>query len=156
MRAFIQRVARARVTVNGRDTGAIERGLMVLLGATHDDRDADADWLAVKIAGLRVFADADGAMNLDLTAVGGRALVIPQFTLYGDARRGRRPDFVAAARPERAEPLFDRFCVTLAGAGIEVERGAFRAHMAVELVNDGPVSLMIESPRDIGTGPGAG
>jgi len=146
MRAFIQRVTRARVTVGGRVTGAIERGLLVLLGATQTDRDAEADWLAHKVAGLRVFADPDGHMNLDLAAVAGRALVVPQFTLYADARRGRRPDFVSAARPEQAEPLFERFCATLAAAGIGVERGVFRAHMAVELVNDGPVSLMIESP----------
>jgi D-aminoacyl-tRNA deacylase len=146
MRAFVQRVTRARVTVEGRVTGTIERGLLVLLGATHADREVEADWLARKVAGLRVFADAAGHMNLDLAAVEGRALVVPQFTLYGDARRGRRPDFIAAARPERAEPLFERFCATLAGAGIGVERGVFRAHMAVELVNDGPVSLLLESP----------
>jgi len=146
MRALVQRVARARVTVEGRVTGAIERGLLVLLGATHADREADADGLARKVAGLRVFADDAGHMNLDLAAVGGRALVVPQFTLYGDARRGRRPDFIAAARPEQAEPLFERFCATLAGAGVGVERGVFRAHMAVELVNDGPVTLMIEIP----------
>jgi len=146
MRAFIQRVTRARVIVEGRVTGAIERGLLVLLGATHADREVEADWLAHKVAGLRLFADAAGHMNLDLAAVEGRALVVPQFTLYGDARRGRRPDFIAAARPEQAEPLFERFCATLAGAGVGVERGVFRAHMAVELVNDGPVSLMLESP----------
>lgn len=150
MRALIQRVTRARVTVEGRVTGAIERGLLVLLGATQADRDADADWLARKVAGLRVFADAGGHMNLDLAAVAGRALVVPQFTLYGDARRGRRPDFVAAAPPEQAEPLFERFCAALAGAGVVVERGVFRAHMSVELVNDGPVSLMIESPPPAG------
>ncbi len=146
MRAFIQRVTRAQVRVEGRVAGAIERGLLVLLGATHADRDVEADWLARRVAGLRVFDDAGGRMNLDLAAVGGRALVVPQFTLYGDARRGRRPDFLAAARPEQAEPLFERFCSTLTGAGVAVERGVFRAHMAVELVNDGPVSLMIESP----------
>ena len=146
MRAFIQRVIRARVTVEGRVTGAIGHGLLVLLGATQTDREAEADWLAHKVAGLRVFADGDGHMNLDLAAAGGRVLVVPQFTLYGDARRGRRPDFISAAGPEQAEPLFERFCVTLAGAGVGVERGVFRAHMAVELVNDGPVSLMIESP----------
>ena len=146
MRAFIQRVTRARVTVEGRVTGAIERGLLVLLGATPTDRDVEADWLAHKIAGLRVFADGGGHMNLDLAAIGGRVLVVPQFTLYGDARRGRRPDFISAARPEQAEPLFERFCATLAAAGIDVERGVFRAHMSVELVNDGPVSLLIESP----------
>lgn len=146
MRALVQRVAHARVSVEGRVAGAIECGLLVLLGATHADGPADADWLAHKVAGLRVFADAAGHMNLDLAAAGGRALVVPQFTLYADARRGRRPDFVAAARPEQAEPLFQRFCATLAGAGVGVERGAFRAHMAVELLNDGPVTLMLESP----------
>jgi D-tyrosyl-tRNA(Tyr) deacylase len=151
MRAFVQRVSRARVTVEGRVTGAIERGLLILLGATHSDGDAEADWLARKIAGLRVFEDDGGRMNLDLAAVGGRVLVVPQFTLYGDACRGRRPDFIAAARPEQAEPLFERFCATLAGLGPGVERGVFRAHMAVELVNDGPVSFMIESPSAAGS-----
>jgi D-tyrosyl-tRNA(Tyr) deacylase len=146
MRALVQRVARAQVSVAGRVVGAIDRGLLVLLGATHADRDDDADWLARKVAGLRVFADDGGQMNLDLGTVGGRALVVPQFTLYGDARRGRRPDFVAAARPEQAEPLFERFCDALAGQGIAVERGEFRAHMAVESVNDGPVTLWIETP----------
>ena len=146
MRAFVQRVTRAQVTAEGRVTGAIGTGLLVLVGATGTDREDDADWLARKVAGLRVFADEAGHMNRDLAAVGGRALVVPQFTLYGDARRGRRPDFVHAARPEQAEPLFERFCASLAGAGVPVERGVFRAHMAVELVNDGPVSLLIESP----------
>jgi D-tyrosyl-tRNA(Tyr) deacylase len=150
VRALVQRVSSARVSVEGRVRAAIDRGLLVLLGATHADREADADWLARRVAGLRVFADEAGQMNLDLAAAGGRALVVPQFTLYGDARRGRRPDFVAAARPEQAEPLFERFCVALAAAGVGVERGVFRAHMAVELVNDGPVSLMIESPRSAG------
>jgi D-tyrosyl-tRNA(Tyr) deacylase len=146
MRALVQRVTRARVTVDGATRGAIERGLLVLLGATHADDDAAAAWLAQKVAGLRVFADGAGQMNLDLAAAGGRALVVPQFTLYGDARRGRRPDFIAAARPEQAEPLFERFCEALAACGVAVERGVFRAHMEVELVNDGPVTLMIESP----------
>ncbi|MGH7731899.1 MAG: D-aminoacyl-tRNA deacylase [Candidatus Eiseniibacteriota bacterium] len=146
MRAFVQRVARAQVTVAGRVTGAIGPGLLVLLGATRTDRDVEADWLAHKVAGLRVFADPAGHMNLDLAAVGGRALVVPQFTLYADTRRGRRPDFVQAAPPDQAEPLFERFCAALAGTGVGVERGVFRAHMSVELVNDGPVSLMIESP----------
>lgn len=146
MRALVQRVARARVSVAGRVAGAIDRGLLVLLGATHADRPADAEWLARKVAGLRVFADGAGQMNLDLAAAGGRALVVPQFTLYGDARRGRRPDFLAAARPEQAEPLFEQFCAALAGEGIGVERGVFRAHMEVELLNDGPVTLMVESP----------
>lgn len=146
MKALVQRVARARVTVAGAESGRIERGLLVLLGATHDDDDARADWLAGKVAGLRVFADAGGLMNLDVRDAGGAVLVVPQFTLYADARRGRRPDFVAAARPERAEPLFERFCRSLAGEGVRVERGVFRAHMEVELLNDGPVTLMLETP----------
>src|SRR5262245_27516781 len=135
MRALVQRVSRARVTVDGTSRGAIDGGLLVLLGATHADDAAAADWLAQKVAGLRVFADDAGQMNRDLAAAGGRALVVPQFTLYGDARRGRRPDFIAAARPEQAEPLFERFCEALARCGVGVERGVFRARMEVELVN---------------------
>ncbi len=146
MRALVQRVDGARVTVEGRASGAIGAGLLVLLGATHADRDADADWLARKVAGLRVFADQAGHMNRDVREAGGGVLVVPQFTLYGDARRGRRPDFVQAARPEQAEPLFERFCATLAGEGVRVERGVFRAHMRVELLNDGPVTLLVETP----------
>ena len=146
MRALVQRVVRASVRVEGRITGAIDRGLLILLGATHADRPGDADWLARKVAGLRVFEDQRGLMNRDLHEAGGAALVVPQFTLYGDARRGRRPDFVAAARPEQAAPLFERFCATLAAEGVRVERGVFQATMAVELVNDGPVTLMLESP----------
>jgi D-tyrosyl-tRNA(Tyr) deacylase len=152
VRALVQRVTRASVTVAGAERGRIERGLLVLLGATHADGEAGADWLAAKVAGLRVFADAEGRMNLDVREAGGAALVVPQFTLYGDARRGRRPDFVAAARPEQAEPLFERFCSALAAEGVRVERGVFRAHMAVELLNDGPVTLMVETP---GAGEGA-
>lgn len=146
MRALVQRVSRASVTVDGAVTGRIERGLLVLLGATHDDGEADAAWLAAKLAGLRVFADDAGKMNRDVREAGGAALVVPQFTLYGDARRGRRPEFTAAARPEIAEPLYERFCALLAGEGVRVERGVFRAHMDVELVNDGPVTLWIETP----------
>ncbi len=155
MRALVQRVARARVTVGARVTGEIGTGLLVLLGATHTDTGSDADWLARKVAGLRVFGDAAGHMNRDLTEAGGAALVVPQFTLYGDARRGRRPDFVRAARPEQAEPLFERFCATLASAGVRVERGAFRAPLAVELVTDGPVTRLIESPVRAGAAPAA-
>lgn len=146
MRALVQRVARASVTVDGRVTGAIERGLLVLLGATHADGADEAAWLATKLAGLRVFPDDEGKMNRDVREAGGAALVVPQFTLYGDARRGRRPEFTAAARPEVAEPLFERFCTALAGEGVRVERGVFRVHMLVELVNDGPITLMVESP----------
>jgi D-tyrosyl-tRNA(Tyr) deacylase len=127
MRALVQRVTRAEVRVQGRVVGAIGRGLLVLLGATHEDDGAAVDWLAKKIATLRVFADANGQMNRDLLETDGRALVVPQFTLYGDARRGRRPDFLQAARPEQAAPLFERFCDALAAAGVPVERGVFRA-----------------------------
>jgi len=119
----------------------------VLVGAAHEDLEADADWTARKVAGLRVFGDDQGLMNRDVREVGGGVLAIPQFTLYGETRRGRRPDFVQAARPEHAEPLFERFCSTLAAQSVPVERGVFRAHMEVELVNDGPVTLMVESPR---------
>jgi D-tyrosyl-tRNA(Tyr) deacylase len=148
VRALVQRVSRARVTVGGRTTGEIARGLLVLLGAAHGDLPADADWTARKIAGLRIFADERGLMNRDVREVEGGVLAVPQFTLYGEARRGRRPDFLRAARPEQAEPLFERFCVSLAAEGVEVARGVFRAHMAVELVNDGPVTLLVESPRE--------
>lgn len=146
MRALVQRVSRASVTVAEEVSGRIDRGLLVLLGATHDDGDAQADWLAAKVAGLRVFADAEGKMNRDVREAEGAVMVVPQFTLYGDARHGRRPDFLAAAHPAQAERLFERFCGALTGEGIAVERGVFGAHMAVELVNDGPVTLMIESP----------
>ena len=146
MRALIQRVTRASVTVDGRRVGEIGPGLLVLLGVTHADGAPEVEWLARRVGGLRVFADADGKMNLDLAASGGAALVVPQFTLYGDARRGQRPDFTAAARPEHAEPLCDAFCAALAASGVRVERGVFRAHMAVELVNDGPVTILVESP----------
>jgi len=147
MRALVQRVTRARVTVGGQVSGEIGAGLVVLLGAAHDDSAADADWTARKVAGLRVFADQDGLMNRDVRETGGGILAIPQFTLYGETRRGRRPDFIRAARPEHAEPLFERFCATLAAERVTVARGVFRTHMEVELVNDGPVTLMVESPR---------
>ena len=146
MRALVQRVARANVSVEGRVRGEIGPGLLVLLGATHGDGETAARWLAAKVAGLRVFADGEGKMNRDVREAGGACLVVPQFTLYGDARRGRRPEFTAAARPEHAEPLYDLFCAELARGGVEVAQGVFRAHMSVELVNDGPVTLLIESP----------
>jgi D-tyrosyl-tRNA(Tyr) deacylase len=152
MRALVQRVTSASVRVEGRITGAIECGYLVLVGATHEDQHADADWLANKIAGLRLFPDEAGHMNRDLAEVGGKVLAVPQFTLYGDARRGRRPDFVRAARPEPARALYERFCETLAAAGIPVERGVFQAHMEVSLVNDGPVTMLIESPAAAGSG----
>jgi D-tyrosyl-tRNA(Tyr) deacylase len=146
MRALLQRVTRASVTVEGRRTGEIGPGLLVLLGAAHGDGEEQVAWLARKVAGLRIFADAAGLMNLDVSQVGGGVLVVPQFTLYGDARHGRRPDFTEAARPEQAEPLFERFCARLAEHGLPVQRGVFGALMSVELVNDGPVTLMLEAP----------
>jgi D-tyrosyl-tRNA(Tyr) deacylase len=147
VRALVQRVKRAEVRVDGEPTGTIASGLLVLLGATHGDDAAAADWLARKVAELRIFGDAEGRMNLDVRQAGGAVLVVPQFTLYGDARRGRRPDFFAAAPPDIARPLVDRFCDALAAGGLEVGRGVFGAHMEVELLNDGPVTLMIESPE---------
>jgi len=150
MRALVQRVLHARVRVEGSIRAEVGRGLLVLLGATHADGPADADWLARKIAGLRIFGDAAGRMNRDVREAEGAVLVVPQFTLYGDARRGRRPDFTAAAPPEQAEPLFVRFCTTLAALEVPVERGVFRAHMEVELLNDGPVTVMAESPTVAG------
>jgi D-tyrosyl-tRNA(Tyr) deacylase len=155
MRALVQRVARASVTVEDRRVGEIGRGLLVLLGAAHGDGEEQAAWLARKVAGLRVFADEAGLMNRDVTQVAGAVLVVPQFTLYGDTRHGRRPDFTAAARPGQAEPLFERFCALLTARGLPVQRGVFGALMAVELVNDGPVTLMLESPLP-GQGPEAG
>ena len=138
----MQRVARAAVRVEGRETGAIGEGLLVLLGVTHDDTGADADRLAAKVRALRVFGDAQGRMNEPL---GDRGLLcVSQFTLYGDARRGKRPSFVDAARPEVAEPLYDRFVALLRERGARVETGEFGAAMQVELVNDGPVTLWLE------------
>ena len=138
MRALVQRVSRASVSVDGEEVAAIGPGLLVLLGVTHDDDHAVADRLADKVRALRIFDDADGRMN---EALGHReVLCISQFTLYGDARKGNRPSFTAAARPQQAEPLYERFADRL-GAG----RGRFGARMAVELVNDGPVTLLVES-----------
>lgn len=145
MRAVIQRVSQASVTVDGQVVGRIGRGFLVLLGVTHDDGRAEAEWLARKIAGLRVFDDAAGKMNLGLADVGGGVLVVSQFTLYGDARRGRRPDFIQAARPEIAEPLVNYFVEKLRSAGLPVETGRFQAIMQVALVNDGPVTLWLDT-----------
>jgi D-tyrosyl-tRNA(Tyr) deacylase len=145
MRAVIQRVSRASVTVDGQVVGAIGRGFLVLLGVTHNDGRAEADWLARKIAGLRIFEDDAGKMNLGLADVGGAVLVVSQFTLYGDARKGRRPDFIQAARPEIAEPLVNHFVEAIRSAGLPVETGRFGATMEVALVNDGPVTLWLDT-----------
>jgi D-tyrosyl-tRNA(Tyr) deacylase len=144
VRALIQRVTRASVTVDGEVTGAIDTGLLVLVGVTHSDDPAAAARLASKVAHLRVFDDVEGTMNRSLVDVGGAALVVSQFTLYGDARKGRRPSWVDAARPEQAEPLVAAFVTALGGEGITVATGRFRADMQVELVNDGPVTLALE------------
>lgn len=144
MRALIQRVSQASVSVDGRVVGQIGRGFVVLLGVTHGDRREEADWLADKIAGLRIFEDADGKMNASLEDVDGALLVVSQFTLYGDARKGRRPSFTGAARPELAEPLVDVFVERLRAHGFFVAEGVFGAYMDVEIHNDGPVTLMLE------------
>jgi D-aminoacyl-tRNA deacylase len=144
MRALVQRVSEARVTVEGEVVGEIGPGLCVLVGVTHDDGEAEADRLARKVWGLRVFDDADGVMNLSLGETSGEALVVSQFTLYGDTTKGRRPSWIAAAPPEQAEPLVERFGTALAHHGAAVAGGRFGAHMRVGLVNDGPVTLLLE------------
>ena len=148
MRALLQRVSSAKVIVAGETVGAIDRGFAILLGVTHSDTEAEADWLAQKIAGIRLFEDPEGKMNLGLADVGGALLVVSQFTLYGDARKGRRPSFINAARPEQAEPLVDYFADQLRGLGFAVATGRFGANMAVHIVNDGPVTLMLEREHE--------
>lgn len=144
MRIVIQRVSRAAVRVDGRTTGEVGRGYCVLAGWTHGDTAADVDWMADKVAGLRLFPDDAGKMNLSLGDVGGGVLLVSQFTLYGDTERGRRPSFITAARPEEAIPLYERFAAALRDRGIPVGTGEFGAMMEVELVNDGPVTLILE------------
>ena len=143
MRAVCQRVSEARVSVGGSVVGEIGPGLVVLLGVAAGDTGDDAEGLAGKIARLRIFEDETGKFDRSLVDVGGAALVISQFTLIADTGKGNRPSFSRAARPEEAEPLYDRFCEALATAGVPVERGVFGARMAVELVNDGPVTIVL-------------
>ena len=146
MRALLQRVSRSQVAVEGDVLGAIDEGLLILLGIGRDDGEDEARWLASKVVNLRIFEDEQGRFDRSLLDVEGSALVISQFTLYGDARRGRRPSFSHAADPVIAEPLVDRFCQLLRDEGVErVETGRFGAHMMVELVNDGPVTLWLDS-----------
>jgi D-tyrosyl-tRNA(Tyr) deacylase len=145
VRAVVSRVAWARVVADGELTGEIGPGLLVLVGVTHGDTEADAAWLAAKLAGLRVFDDGQGRMNRSVTEAGGGALVVSQFTLYGDARRGRRPSYVAAAPPEVAAPLVEAMAKALAGAGVPVATGRFGAHMLVESAGDGPVTILLDS-----------
>lgn len=145
MRALIQRVNGARVAVGDEVVGEIGRGLCVLVGVTHSDDEAVATRLAERVWNLRVFDDEDGFMNVPVAEAGGEVLVVSQFTLYGDTRKGRRPSWAAAARPEQAEPLIERFTEALGALGARVAAGRFGAHMHVELVNDGPVTVTVEA-----------
>jgi D-aminoacyl-tRNA deacylase len=145
MRAVVQRVSRAQVTVDRKVVGKIEAGLLVLLGVSTTDTETDADYLADKIAGLRIFADQDGKMNRSVAEAGGAVLVVSQFTLYGDVRRGKRPSFDAAARPEQARKLYEYFVERIRAAGLRCETGQFQEMMQVELVNDGPVTILLDS-----------
>ena len=147
MRCVIQRVSRASVTVDGRVTGEVGRGYVALLGVEDGDSEKDMRYCADKVAGLRIFEDEVGKMNLSITDVGGAVLAVSQFTLCGDARHGRRPSFSGAARPEAAAALYEGFVQALRDAGIEVQTGVFQAHMDVELVNDGPVTILLDSKK---------
>ena len=144
MRVVLQRVSQASVSINGRLAGSIERGFCLLVGFTHADTVAQVDWMAEKVAGLRLFGDAEGKMNLALGDVGGAVLVVSQFTLYGDSAKGRRPSFIDAARPEVAIPLYQRFLAALRGLGLSVASGEFGADMQVSIHNDGPVTLILD------------
>jgi D-tyrosyl-tRNA(Tyr) deacylase len=144
MRIVLQRVSKASVTIDGRVAGAIERGFCILVGFTHADTPAQVEWMAEKVVGLRLFSDAEGKMNLGLADVGGAVLVVSQFTLYGDVQKGRRPSFIDAARPEVAIPLYEQFISALRSRGLKVETGEFGAMMAVEIHNDGPVTLVVD------------
>jgi D-tyrosyl-tRNA(Tyr) deacylase len=147
MRAVIQRVSRAQVTVDEEIVSKIGRGLLLLLAVTHTDSEVDADYLAGKITGLRIFEDENGKMNLDTAAVAGQILVVSQFTLYGDVRRGKRPSFDAAAPPERARQLYEYFVARIRAAGLLCHTGRFQEMMQVELVNDGPVTILLDSAK---------
>ena len=148
MRCVVQRVSRAKVTVEGEITGEIGMGYMVLVGAEEGDTETDVNYCAEKIANLRVFEDAEEKMNLSVSDVGGGVLLVSQFTLLADARKGRRPSFIRAARPEVAEPLFEQLVSKVAAHGIPVATGRFRTHMEVELVNDGPVTILLDSRKE--------
>ncbi len=147
MRAVIQRVSRSKVTVNGETTGEIANGLLVLLGVATGDTNADADYLAEKIIGLRIFEDQDGKMNLSVADTAGALLVVSQFTLYGDVRRGKRPSFDAAAPPQQARELYEYFVEKIRTAGRTCETGRFQEMMQVELVNEGPVTILLDSAK---------
>jgi D-tyrosyl-tRNA(Tyr) deacylase len=147
MRAVVQRVIRARVKVGDEITGEIGKGLLVLLGVGQDDSEGDADYLAEKMAGLRIFEDEAGKMNLSVGEIGGAVLAVSQFTLFGDVRRGKRPSFDAAARPERARELYEAFVQQIRARGLRCETGRFQAMMDVELVNSGPVTILMDSKK---------
>jgi D-tyrosyl-tRNA(Tyr) deacylase len=147
MRAVVQRVSRAQVTVNAWTTGEIGTGLLVLLGVGHDDSETDATYLAEKIAGLRIFEDHDGKMNRSVLDVGGSVLAVSQFTLYGDVRRGKRPSFEAAAPPDNARRLYEFFVECIRATGLRCETGRFQEMMQVELVNEGPVTILLDSAK---------
>ncbi len=148
MRAVVQRVSKSKVAVEGSITGEINQGFMVLLGVGREDTAADVDYLSEKIVNLRVFEDNDGKMNLSLLDVGGEMLVVSQFTLYGDCRKGRRPGYDQAARPEAARALYQAFIEKCRSCGVKVETGIFQAHMLVDICNDGPVTLLLDSKRE--------
>ena len=147
MRCVVQRCSRASVSVNGETVGQIGRGFMVLCGVAEGDTDVDMEYCRAKIAGLRVFEDADEKMNLSLKDVGGEILLVSQFTLLGDARHGRRPSFSGAAAPDEADKLYEKLVSALRDDGFKVETGRFRTHMMVELVNDGPVTILLDSKK---------
>lgn len=148
MRAVVQKVAQSRVTVEQEVTGEIQQGLMVLLGVTHDDTEQDARYMAEKIANLRIFEDAEEKLNLSVKDIGGAVLSVSQFTLYGDCRKGRRPSFTEAARPEYANALYEQFNLFLELEGVPVQTGRFQTHMMVELTNDGPVTILLDSKKN--------
>lgn len=148
MRAVVQRVSRASVKVDDQVVGAIDAGLLVLLGVAQDDSEADADYLADKIIGLRIFEDGDGKMNLSVIDTRGAILAVSQFTLFGDVRRGKRPSFDAAARPEQAKKLYEYFVERVQAAGVRCETGTFQAMMKVELANEGPVTILLDSKKN--------
>lgn len=147
MRAVVQRVVQADVTVEEKVTGSIEKGLMVLLGVEDEDEEADAVYMAEKIAGLRIFEDEEGKMNLSVKDVGGDLLAVSQFTLFGDCRKGKRPSFIKAARPEKANELYRRFVALCQEQGLHVEEGIFQAEMLVRIYNDGPVTILMDSKK---------
>ena len=148
MRAVVQKVTHSSVTVDGEITGEIGQGLMVLLGVTHDDTETDAKYMAEKIANLRIFEDDDEKLNLSVKDIGGAVLSVSQFTLYGDCRKGRRPSFTEAARPDAANALYEQFNAYLEAEGVLVQTGRFQTHMLVELTNDGPVTVLLDSRKN--------